>query len=47
MRQQEQVKRKQAACLPVSRMALVSWPYGVRLVFFATEIMQQAACCPA
>jgi hypothetical protein len=25
----------------LSRMAVVSWPCGVRLIFFAAEIMQQ------
>lgn len=26
----------------LSRLAVASWPYGIRLLFLATEIMQQS-----
>jgi hypothetical protein len=26
----------------LSRLAVMSWPYGMRLLFLATEIMQQS-----
>jgi hypothetical protein len=32
-------------CEQLSRLAVACWPYGMRLLFFANEIMQQ--CGPA